>query len=92
MGNTTITEADILTEVVAPAKADLTPEAARLLLRFKFNAAATKRVRQLLQKNNRGAISAEERLTLERYLRVGQFLDLLHAKAKLSLREEGLSP
>jgi hypothetical protein len=57
------------------------------LLELKFRAAATRRVRRLLEKNNRGTITAQERVMLEKYLRVGQFLDLLHAKAKLSLQQ-----
>jgi hypothetical protein len=85
----TLSEADILASVVAPAKRGLTPDAARSFLTFKFDAAATKRIRQLLQKNNRGIISESERVVLERYLRVGQLLDLLHAKAKLSLHQAG---
>jgi hypothetical protein len=86
---TTISEADILTKVVGPKKADLSPEAARSFLGLRFDATTTKSIRQLLQKNNRGTISAAERLTLEKYLRVGQLLDLLHAKAKLSLQHNG---
>ncbi len=83
----TLTEADILTKVVAPKKADLSPDAARSLLDLHFDAATTKRIRRLLEKNNRGTISSAERTTLDRYLRVGLLLDLLHAKAKLSLQE-----
>jgi hypothetical protein len=83
----TITEADILEEIVKPAHAGLTPDAARIFLDLKFNKNATKRIRQLLQKNNRGTITAKDRRTLENYVRVGQFLDLLQAKAKLFLQE-----
>ena len=87
----TLTEADILEKVVAPNVADLTPAAARSLLGFKFDASTTKRIRQLVQKNNRGTISADERIDLEKFLRVGQFLDLVHAKARLSLQESNSS-
>jgi hypothetical protein len=85
----TITEADILAEVVGPASAGLSLEAARSLLDFKFGAATVRRIRRLLQKNNRGTITARERALLEKYLRVGQLLDLLHAKAKLCLGRTG---
>lgn len=81
------TEADILDQVIAPHEANLSPEGAQSLLRLKFNRTATQAIRRLLAKNNRGAISAEERVTLENYLRVGQLIDLLHAKARLSLQE-----
>jgi hypothetical protein len=82
----TISEADILAEVVGPTSADLSPETARSFLRFRFSDATVRRIQRLLQKNNRGTITARERALLEKYVRVGQFLDLLHAKAKLSLQ------
>ena len=37
--------------------------------------------------NNKGTISESERATLDKYLRVGQFLDLMQAKARLSLNQ-----
>lgn len=88
----TITEADILDRIVCPQVADLHPEAARSFLQFTFDRETTQHIRQLLRKNNRGTISTDERLMLEKYLRVGQFLDLLHAKAKLSIRQNGGAP
>jgi hypothetical protein len=82
-----ITDADILEELVTPDLSNLSPEAARSLLSFKFTKQAMQRIRQLLRKNNQGTITAAERLTLERFLRVGQFLDLVQAKARLSLQQ-----
>ena len=89
--STTISEADILEHVVSPVKGGLPPDAARAILELKFDKGATKRIRGLLQKNNRGTISAAERITLEKFLRVGKFIDLLHAKARLSLKEAASS-
>ena len=86
-----LSDADILEHVVSPVKGGMDPDAARAILDLKFDKDATKRIRQLLQMNNRGAISAEERITLEKFLRVGKFIDLLQAKARLSLKEAGLS-
>jgi hypothetical protein len=86
MGRTTpVTERDILDRVMADGTGALSPAAARSLLALKFPTADTKRIRSLLRKNNAGTITADERLALEKYLRVGQFLDLLHAKARVSL-------
>ncbi len=85
----TISEADILADILGSEEPNLSREAARFLLKLKFSRRAEQRMRRLLQKNNRGTIDAQERLLLERYLRVGQFLDLLHAKAKLSLHRSG---
>ena len=87
--STTISDADVLEHVISPVKGSMDPDAARAILDLKFDKDATKRIRQLLQKNNRGTISADERITLEKFLRVGKFIDLLHAKARLSLKEAG---
>jgi hypothetical protein len=78
-----VTEADILNEVISPARRDLSPDAARSILALQFGRSATARIRSLLRANNRGSITPEQRIELERYLRVGQLLDLLHAKARL---------
>jgi hypothetical protein len=89
--STAITDAEILEHVVSPVKGGMQPDAARAILELTFDASATKRIKILLQKNSRGTISAEERITLEKFLRVGKFIDLLHAKARLSLKEAELS-
>jgi hypothetical protein len=85
LDSASMTEADILADVIGSDNDKLSPEAARAILNLKFGKTATREMRQLLKKNNRGSITAEERVLLERYLRVGRFLDLLQAKAKLSL-------
>ena len=80
-----ITEADILEEVVAPGEPGFSPEVAKSILALRFNDAAHKRIRSLLDANNRGVLSPLEQAELEKYLRVGQFLDLVQAKARVSL-------
>jgi hypothetical protein len=80
-------DAEILARVVAGRAARWSPEAARALLTLGFDRATTSRVRRLLQRNNRGTITADERLTLERFLRIGQLIDLLHARARRTLHE-----
>jgi len=81
-----ITEAEILNEVIVPDEAGLNAEAARSILALRFSDGAQERIRRLLAANNAGAISATEKSELEKYLRVGQFLDLLQAKARVSLQ------
>ena len=90
-GSPILTEADILSEIVAPDRPDLSPESARSILELKFTEKATLRIRELLDKKNKGTISAEESSQLDKYLRVGQFLDLMQSKARLSLRQSGSS-
>ena len=71
--------------VLATVEDPITPQVARALLDLKFPPADTNRIRTLLRKNGAGTIAAPERVTLEKYLRVGQFLDLLHARARATL-------
>ena len=40
---------------------------------------------ELAEKNRNGAITPSERALLERYVRVGNFLNLIHAKARCAL-------
>jgi hypothetical protein len=80
-----ITEADILSAVIAPNQAGMDVGAARAILALNFNPDANSRIRHLLDLNNRDSLTDAERAELDKYLRVGQFLDLMHAKARVSL-------
>lgn len=80
-----ITEADILAHVISPDQPDLPPESARAILELKFDQTALERMNDLAEKNRAGALSEAERMEMEKYLRVGQFLNLLQAKARVSL-------
>jgi hypothetical protein len=86
-----LTEADILAEVVAPGEPTLPQQMARAVLTVRFSESAAETIRDLLQKNNAGTITAEEKADLEKYLRVGQFIDLLQAKARQSLKAPGMA-
>ena len=83
-----ITEADILNEVIAPDRPGLNAEAAKSLLTLSFSETARDRIRELLAGKNRGALTDQDDAELEKYLRVGQLLDLLQAKARVSLAED----
>jgi hypothetical protein len=84
----TLTEADILARVNMPENGDMSSAAAKAFLTFQFDRSATKEIESLLRKNSRGTISAGERIALDKYIRVGQFLDLMRAKAELSLKRK----
>jgi hypothetical protein len=77
----TLTEADILARVILPEEGDMTRAIAKSFLSFSFDRSTTKEIETLLRKNHTGTISADERIALDKYLRVGQFLDLMRAKA-----------
>jgi hypothetical protein len=46
---------------------------------------------ELAEKNRQNAIAPSERALLERYLRVGNFLNLIHAKAPLRFGRAGVA-
>jgi hypothetical protein len=83
-----ITEADILAEVIASARSALPPELARTLIELRFSAKQLKRMGDLADKNNAGTITGPERAEMENYARVGTFLSLLQSKARLALKTE----
>jgi hypothetical protein len=85
--SSTITEADILADVLEAEGGDLSPEVARSVLRWQFTDRAKSRMTKLADRNNRGTIRPEEREELDKYLRVGSFLNLIQAKARLSLKD-----
>ena len=86
-----ITEAEILTQVVAPEEPGLPQEAAMAILNLRFNQAALDRMHELAERNNLGTMTDVDRAEMERHLRVGSFLDLIQAKARLSLQNAGSS-
>ena len=82
-------DADILTRVIRPDLADFTPAVARAILALDFAPADRERMLELAVKNQDGALFAAERRQLDGYRRVGRLLELLSAKARLSLRRRG---
>lgn len=88
----TPTEADILNEMVSPDGGDLPPEGAKALLAFQFTPKAILRMNELAEKNRTDAISPMEREEMEKYMRVGNFLSVIKAKARLSLSKHNAKP
>jgi hypothetical protein len=67
--------------------ASLTPELARHVLGLKFIPADEARVRELIDRNREGKISATELDELDNYVRVGDLLALLQSKARQRLKQ-----
>jgi hypothetical protein len=88
--NQTITmfgdEAAILNRIVRPDK-KLSQSAARALMDFAFDSEDRLRMRELAKKNQGGELTKDEEIELQSYLKIGMFLDLVHAKALRSLRK-----
>ncbi len=88
---TAISESEILADVIASDQGDLTAEVAQAGLRWKFTDQAIARMNVLAQRNSKGTITAQERQDLEKYLRVGNLINIVQAKARLSLKSAGHS-
>ena len=78
--------ADILVDVIRPTNPSFAAEFAANILNLRLSPEAADRLRELLQRNNAGTLTPEERDSLEKHLLVGQFIDLMQAKARLSLQ------
>jgi hypothetical protein len=81
-------EAAILARVIRPEKDDLPLEQAKALLRLKYEQSDLDRLHELVVKNQDDELTPAEKEELEGYLRVSAFLDLMHAKARYSLRKQ----
>ena len=80
------TEADILERIIQPGDADLPPEAARVILSWRFSDADGARMIELSEKAAEGALDADERRELDGYLLLGHLLAIAHSKARQSLQ------
>ncbi|HEV3237829.1 MAG TPA: hypothetical protein VGZ25_12620 [Gemmataceae bacterium] len=60
-------------------------EAARSILKLKFDEATIARMNELAKRNQEGLLSEEERQELEVCVKVGDLLSLLQQKARKSL-------
>ncbi len=90
--STTISESDILNDMVSPDVQDFPPEAAQALLSLRFTPRAVNRMDELAEKNRLDAITAVEREEMEKFMRVGNLLSFLKAKARLSLSKHDNTP
>lgn len=83
-----LTEAEIFARIIHPEEGNLSQDASRAILQLRFEAVDIERMNELAEKNSEGLLSEAERQEMERYLRVGNFLNLLHAKARQSLQNQ----
>jgi hypothetical protein len=88
----TRTSAEILARIIRPERADLSPEAARAILRFRFSPADLARYERLSSRVQDETFTSAEREELEEYVRVADLLAMLKVKADLSLKRAESSP
>lgn len=82
----TAPEIDVISQIVFSPDAALSQPAAEAILQLHFSPSAIDDIRQLRDKNSEGIISPDEYRKLDSYRRVGQLLDMMHAKARNVLR------
>lgn len=78
-------EGNILSRVLRPERGDLPAEAAQWLLGVEFDPADRERITALYEKAREGNLSDAEDAELEDYGDVGRMLEMLRAKARVSL-------
>jgi hypothetical protein len=83
-----VTELDILADAISPEDGDLTPEVAATVLQWRMSTRLSKRMSQLAKKNAIGKLTTAEQHELDRFLRVGSMINLMQAKARLSLKHQ----
>lgn len=87
-GLSPLTDADILVHVVAPSEPTLAEASARSILELHFDELANARMDELAEKNRLGTLTDLERGELESFQRVGHLLNLMQAKARISLANQ----
>lgn len=80
-------DSSILAEVIVPERGDLSSQAAEAVMQWKFSDRAVIRMTELAERNAEGTITAVEEEELQSYLRVGSLINLVQAKARLSLQQ-----
>ena len=77
----------ILSRLIGPEAANLSPPAAEAWLAIRFEQADLDRMHELVTRNQDDELTVEEKTELENYRRVSFLLDLMHSKARRSLKK-----
>jgi len=80
-------DARILARLIRANDDNLPAAEARALLNIRFDSRELIRIHELVTKNQDDALTPAEKADLESYLRVSAFVDLIHAKARRSLKK-----
>jgi hypothetical protein len=79
-------ETAILSRLIRLDEDNLPTAAAEAWLNVRFENCDLDRIHELVTRNQDDALTPAERAEMENYLRVSSFLDLMHAKARRSLK------
>jgi hypothetical protein len=81
-------EAAIWARLMQTQKRELSFEAAEFLLAIDFDEADRKRMQELAERSEAGALTAEEQSEFDGYLHVGNLLAVMQSKARLALKRK----
>ncbi|HVC92985.1 MAG TPA: hypothetical protein VND64_04805 [Pirellulales bacterium] len=79
-------DAPVLHRLLEPLVQILTPDVARKLVGYRFDAKAQAHIDKLARKCNQGRISDQERREYETYVQTIDFIAILQAKARACLK------
>ena len=85
-GTALTSDTAILSRLIRPDDDSLSAEAAEALLRIRFEQRDLDRIHDLMTRNQEDRLTPAERVELESYRRVSFLLDLMHSKARRSLK------
>jgi hypothetical protein len=86
------TGATVLSRALQLKGKDVPPEGARFILGLGIREEDKKRMLKLLEKQQKGRITAQERDELESYVQADNLLSILKAQALLALKRAGQEP
>lgn len=84
-----LSDAAILARLIRPDDDSLSADAAESLLNIRFEQRDLDRMHDLATRNQDDRLTTAEKQEMENYRRVGFLLDLLHSKARRSLKKRG---
>jgi hypothetical protein len=77
-----------LEQFLTPLMDRLTPDMARALVDFRFDAETQARVAELADKANEGQLTEDERQEYAQYIEMGDLVGILQARARKVLRRQ----
>ncbi len=83
-------ESAVLERLIRPQLADMTPEAARAVLKLRLDDRDRDRVHELSTKAQGGTLTVAEEAELDFYRHLGRVIEYLWSKARQSLKTAGL--
>jgi len=86
VGDSATSEVAILSRVLEPEQGTLSVVAARAWLKLALTDSDRTLLHSLAQKAQAGSLTPGEESALDHYCRVGRLLDLMHSKARRSLK------